>query len=373
MGECMDNIQLFDFYSFIYFFLVYAITNITAFFGKKFLDLKNNTMMKIYKIGISIPFSIFAGLRNENVGYDTHNYILNYINFDRISSNILIDGYPFNYLYYIIIKGTFILTDINVNAFLFIMAFITMYVIASAYEIDKNNYSVWGILLFMFYLAPRMLDQARQFMALGFFALALLESYKLHQARCVLFMIIGGLIHETVLIFIPVYFAAKILRGKIKYTFIISVMILLGCFFDTLFSIILQYLPEHYLYIELQQKINGSVDGWFWVLDILPLIVSLIYFYKMGKGSGNVDFIELVAWSAIPFRLLAYYSFFVMRMYYYGAMAGILLACISWAHDTKNTDAFKISVICIYMLFWMFEVFLFNMNGVIPYEWCIYD
>ncbi len=371
----MSNIQNFDYESFILFLLVYMVIVFLVVFLKKYLNIKDRWTKVIYIIIVSMPFSIMAGLRCENVGYDTQVYILNFINLERVSSDIFIDGGPFRYLYYLFIRIIFFLTDANINVFLFSMAFLTIYLILYSFLVREMNYKAWGLVLFLLYLAPRMLDQSRQFMAIAFFSLALISLYKKKNVKAIFYMFVGGMIHESLLIFIPLYLFAYFASGYKKYIVLFIMFIVALLYLESLMSLIIQFLPENYLYIEVKQKVDGGVNGLFWVLDVLPLLVSLSLFYYKRKSIntiGNTNYIEFIAWTGILFRLLAYYSYLVMRMYYYGAMAGIFLVSLIMVNDSKLFRKYKIIVVLIYILFWMIALFKFNMNGVLPYEYCIY-
>lgn len=59
-------------------------------------------------------------------------------------------------------------------------------------------------------------------------------------------------------------------------------------------------------------------------LNVLPVIIPILLF----RGyivANNYQYLKRIAFLTLPFRLAGYISYFVMRMYYYGAIPIVIL------------------------------------------------
>lgn len=314
------------------------------------------------------PFSLICAFRSIDCGYDTYNNINGFYNAELLHGG----SESIEYIFY---SGRYLILQLfgDHRVFLFLIAAIPIsFFVVSFAKVAKNaGLCALGMLLYMLYVSPIMLDQSRQFIAMGICIYAL---FFLHTNRIKLFVLLVGiasLCHMTALsFFVFLVFSNRVISRNRYLRIACSIVIILSVFFLSHFtSMLYAVLPAKYLYIE-SNAVNEMSSGNAWLIDVLPMVFSILVYYRYNKH-GNKDFVllELCALSALPFRLGGYISFFIMRMSYYGELASILLLIYTLGQVPQKKKAYwSFASILVYFLHWYIDFVYLGLNGAIPYS-----
>lgn len=334
--------------------------------GREVNDLKKIIVNLILS---ATPFSLICALRSVYCGYDSENYIEGFY-FAKLTPNI---DESIEYVYSAFRYATLqIFGDHRI--FLFLIAAIPiMYYVVSVAHVAKNaGLCALGVALYMLYVSPIMLDQSRQFIAIcmGIYALIYLINGKIKPY--IILTIIASLCHESALSLFSFFVMSNktiIQNKKIKVMF--SLLIIISAFYLNLFTnILFTILPSKYIYIE-SDAYGNETTGLAWIADVFPVIFSMILYYVFRRNINKKLFIlEICALSALPFRLAGYISFFIMRMSYYGEVAGILLLIITLGNLPKQKMyLWGVVSILVFFAHWYVDFVIYGLNRVIPYAY----
>ena len=319
---------------------------------------------------ISTSFSLICGLRASCVGYDTVNYINDF-------SHMALGTYEghagsLDYLYKAIFLILAKITKGNQICVLFFMALITMVFVVYALEKVSSTSLQFTILLFLFllYLSPIMLDQARQLIAVGVVMLAYVYLLNGCKKGYFLYMIIAMLFHETAIAFVLLFFFDNKYLNKKRFGILIGATAILTYFImPQILNVMFNFVPERFQYIT---DLDGSgVDGKAWIIDIAPMIMSMIIYYLFkNKDEPKHNIVaEITAWSAFPLRIASYYSFFIMRMSYYGEAVSVVLVSYALKNVKGNKKVLVVIVLLVTYIFrWWYGFVVLKLNNAIPYS-----
>lgn len=335
--ELLDTLQM-NLPSGILFWLVFLISIIASNFYQKIRLEKNedgsikirkiNKLAKFIMITIIVIFpALLIGLRAHDLGYDTTNYVTSFLNIQYNFSlyNVFYEIFGGEPLYHLFRYLTFIIFNGNPTVFLFLMAFLTLYIFILGLDkwIDKISIS---LALFTYYalFGLQLLNQSRQLFALsilfyGFYYLANKKYWKYF-----LIVIIATSIHFSAIIgiFFPLLnFKENNFYSLKKRMFLLSLFILPVLMYP-IFTIIKYIIPESYS----SYLINISYDGigLGLILTLIPVFLPIIIYYPFLKKK-EVSLFVRIASLTFPFRLAGYYSYYIMRMHYYGAIAMVFI------------------------------------------------
>lgn len=319
---------------------------------------------------IALPFALICGLRAFDVGYDTANYIKDF-------SNMATGAYEehvgsFDYLYKAVFSVLAKLTNGNQICVLLVMALITLIFVVYALEKISNSTIDFILLLSMFflYLSPIMLDQSRQLIAVGVVMLAYTYLIAGYKKEFVLFIIIATLFHETAIIFIGLIIFDNKYLNKRKLGILIGAAAILTYFvMPQILNLLFRFVPTRFEYITIMD--GTGVNGKAWIVDMMPMFVSMVVYYLFKKNEEPKHNVvaELTAWSAFPLRIASYYSFFIMRMSYYGEAISIIL--VSYAlKNVKGKRKLLIAgcLLTVYIFRWWYGFVILKLNDAIPYN-----
>ena len=106
--------------------------------------------------------------------------------------------------------------------------------------------------------------------------------------------------------------------------FFVEMMLLL---FPEYFMIMAaDFLPPKFEYIK--DQMHSETGGTMWIFETLPIILMLGCYWggAFHKPSKRVvNFLEIMTFMGIPLRIMAYTTYFVMRLYYYSVCTGLVL------------------------------------------------
>lgn len=324
----------------------------------------------LFRVLAVLPWTLLCSNRAITVGYDTKNYFANYFAISRTASidyQYLLDSPG----YYVLNKILYPLDKNTPYPIYFAMAFIALYVVILALDriCEKPYYITYGFLFFILMFGPRMMDQSRQFIAVAFTMLAYTYLAYDDRKRFIIYMIVGGIFHTSCLLFIMfLFFYKKQINRRYLVIVLSATTLVLIVFVDRVLNIVYNHLPQAYAYIKMQGGENTGF-GLGGLLDILPAIIFLIvYYYILWRYniSKNVSCLEACSYSVLVFRVAGYSSFFLMRMFYYGAAVSIVLHLIS-IHEMRRNKVLLIFELLGMIGYCYVVYFYLNTSLTVPY------
>ena len=144
------------------------------------------------------PFSLICAFRSIDCGYDTYNNINGFYSGKLLSSMDESIEYIFSACRY----AMFLLFGDH-RVFLFLIAAIPIsFFVVSITKVAKNaGLCALGILFYMLYVSPIMLDQSRQFIAMGICIYALFFLLRNRIKTFIILVVTASLCHMTALPF----------------------------------------------------------------------------------------------------------------------------------------------------------------------------
>ena len=184
----------------IYLFIAsYIICMCFAYKYYKSKRYKERIKSVFYLFLTAAPFSLICAFRSIICGYDTHNYINGFYSGELLPSMDESIEYLYSASRYAALQ---LFGDHRV--FLFIIAAIPIvYFVVSVRKMAKTaGLCALGILLYMLYVSPIMLNQSRQFIAMGISIYALFFLLDNRIKLFILLITIASLCHESALSFL---------------------------------------------------------------------------------------------------------------------------------------------------------------------------
>lgn len=315
--------------------------------------------------------TIIVGVRHFNVGADTYNYWISFLNTEAEGTffqNFKSSGlnrplfFIFQYLVFNIFGG-------NPTFFLIFIAFITLYTLVKALDRWISEISMpMGLFVYYSIFGMQLLNQSRQMLALSFFFLAVTMLMKDNKRKYYLYLIISISIHFSALIGIimPFIYFRRDKYNKLKKWMYYLVWAVSPLLISPVLSSLSRFMPQRYMiYVA-----NLSLDeiGFGLLLNIMPVFVPLLLFNKYLRSHSS-QFLVRVSYLTFPLRLAGYYSYYLMRMYYYGAIFVIILIPIileQIRHKSNKILAFFIFVgLC--MIYFIVNYLYVNNQVLFPY------
>ncbi|EKU92822.1 EpsG family protein [Bacteroides oleiciplenus] len=322
-----------------------------------------------------LPYALLCANRSEYTGYDTENYMIGYWNMKYGMGEITNSG--FNYLFRIARYVTYIIFGDNVKIWLFFVAALPIafvnYVLKK-YAKNKVEYA-FGCLFFLLYLSPIMMDQSRQFIAVGMTMLAFFYLQQKNTKRFLFWVFVAILFHESCLMLIMFLLLSnkKTVGNRLSAISPIVIVTISIFFIQYFMDLIYLLLPPKFAYIEEQNKTTPGSDGsgLGWLVDVTPMMFAMFIYYKYRKKSNLNNLpLEICALSALPFRLAGYSSYFVMRLSYYGeAVCIMLLLGVLTLMPRYKAIFWTFACLVVFFVHWYVAfVILSGTHAVIPYS-----
>lgn len=324
-----------------------------------------------WRIIIIIIPALLIGFRAHDLGYDTTNYVNRFLESGNFYQTKIIDkilnGEAFFDVFRFVI---FILSRGNPTVFLFSMGFITLYILIVSLEKWNKEISI-PLALFLYYslFGMQLLNQSRQLIAISllFYGLYYLinNKYKVYFT----IIIVASLFHfSSVIGFILPLFNFKVTKFySLKNWLYILFILASPLFLKPIFNVLLIITPESYkVYLE---QVSFTGIGLGLLVTLFPIITPIIVFYRC-LNTRLDHFLTRIALLVFPFRLAGYYSYFIMRMHYYGSIAMVLLIPIIM-RKIKNKYlkflALQI-VIILYFLYFIINYLIIDAANILPYR-----
>lgn len=317
---------------------------------------------------IIIAPSLIIGLRSFSVGADTQNYVVGYL---RSGSSFAIqDLLGVNQLYNLFRFIVHYISNGNPTIFLFIFVFITLFILVRALDKWIDKFSI-SFALFIYYavLAMQLFNQARQMLAISIILYAIPYIFEKKSLKYYALIIIASLFHFTAIIgiFFPIFKFVKTRYYKVKKWFYYSLWVFVPFILPYLIRATALILPDSYTHYV--TEINKMDIGFGLILSIIPVFVPLLFMRRKIIGEKS-EFFSRIAILTLPFRLAGYYSYYLMRLQYYGIVSIIFLIPLS-IQNYKSKSYRKTIKILLIMLFIAYYVVVFiylNDSKIFPYK-----
>ena len=265
---------------------------------------KSHKIIYVFFVSISATILIlFAGLRSNNIGVDTNNYINFFNMFDRDISIFDLNNnreLGFNILQYFA-------KNISESywSFLLLIAFVSVSsVYVTFYKLSKNILiSVFLYITLATYLF--FFNGARQGISASLFGLALINVINRKPKRYFFFLVLAFLFHKTVIIMAPFYYILKLkftIRRLILFSFFSFIFIYYLSDFLFLFDENFQNKYREYLD---RGKSGGQLLGFFYISISLLFIYIRRYISSKNKKIFDVYLNLVIFFSIIYFIVLS--------------------------------------------------------------------
>lgn len=315
--------------------------------------------------------TIIVGIRHFNVGADTFNYWIGFLNtnaegtfFQNFKAHGLIRP-----LFFILQYLVFNIFGENPTVFLIFIAFITLYTLVKALDKWKMDLSM-PFSLFVYYsiFGMQLLNQSRQLLALSIFFLAITYLMKNQRHKFYIYIGIASLIHYSALIGLiaPIIYFSKNKYSKIKKWIYYIAWALSPFLISPVLKLSSKFITGRYTVYFTDFTLNDI--GFGLILNILPVFLPILLFKKYLKKDED-HFLIRVAYLTFPFRLAGYYSYFLMRLYYYGAIVMVIIIPVILKRvkylSNKLFVSFIMILICIF--YYIINYMYVNSNIMFPY------
>ena len=317
---------------------------------------------------IIIAPSVLIGFRHYEVGADTINLVTSYskLSSSADTSIIIWDKILYSVLRYII----FVLSNGNPTAFLFVMVFLTLFILVRALEYWIGKISIpMALLVYYALFGMQLLNQSRQLLALSilFYGMPYLLNNRIK--KYLWYVLIASLFHFTALIGIAFAVIHYILKRYtlIKKEFIYVLWILSPLLIYPALILASKILPASYtVYIE---NLTFRGVGLGLLLTVFPVIIP-IFLFRRYLTDNISEYLSVIALLAYPFRFAGYYSYFLMRLNYYSSiyMVLILPLIISKIKAKYRKQIAVFTIIFVFVVYYIVHFMYLDAADIFPYK-----
>ncbi|UMZ35645.1 EpsG family protein [Priestia megaterium] len=341
--------------------------------GEVYVRPINKVIQFLWVLLIIIGPALLIGFRQYSVGVDTYNYWFGYLRLNYVGSiseayNTI--GGSSRPLFFLIEYITFKLSNGNPTVFLIVIVFATLYIMVKALEkwIGKISLSL-ALLVYYSLFGMQLLNQSRQLLALSLVFLSISYLLEKKYKKYYLILLIGVLIHYTALI--GLLFQLLSFQGgkfySVKKSVYYSILIFSPVLLYPMLSLVSKFISSDYS----DYLINISMDGLGFglLLNILPVLIPILLFRGYLKNRSD-QLLVRIAWLTFPLRLAGYYSYFLMRMYYYAAIMMVLIIplSISRIKDKSSRHIAILAIVTMCFVYYIINYMYVNGNIMFPYR-----
>lgn len=302
-------------------------------------------------------FIFIMGCRDETVGCDLVNYATRYEN-SSIGMSI---SDTTEYGYYLLERLSSSVFHFNFNGFIFLMAFLSsamlFYVV---YRYSKDE--LVSIFIFVIFLFTMFMSGIRQSLAVSLCAISILFIEKRKLVPYLLIVLSAASIHNSAIIFLPVYFLWNI-KLKKSTAVILFIIVLAAFVYGKLLIPVIEYLsPARYDKYELSDgfEINPLVLA-------VPIIIVGFVLYKLplctDEKTGAIvcdnktSFFYIISCAYLLFMILSLLHNQVGRLAFYFAIGPMVSITLSLTDrnmlSQSSCDLIKVVLCVLCMLYFI--------------------
>lgn len=312
--------------------------------------------------------AIVVGFRAFTVGADTENNVSGYLNDGSTFSfkNISWSRYIFELIKFI----TYHLSDGNPTFFLFILAFLTLFILVLGLDKLSLKFNIgWSLFIYYTILGMQLLNQSRQMLALSVFF------YSIHffiSKKWVIFFltnILASLIHFTSIIglILPIFYFSRDRFYPLKKISYLCLWGIIPLVLPNILSVASIIVPENYSHYIESATYDGLGLGL--VLSVFPIVLPICLLGNNIHGT-ELGFYVRTALLVIPIRIAGYYSYFLMRLQYYPMIFMILIIPLALNNVEKryHKNILSIIMILICLIYFIIYYVYLNTGLMLPFE-----
>lgn len=328
-----------------YFILMFIIIVLSLF--------KNKLGNKIYLICLFVCLFLFLILKDYNY-YPDHDNYLKVFNLTYSKGLIyMIQNYKLSFGYeigYVIYNGIVTLFTSNYFVYLIITSVITLIGYFYFIKNNSNNY-FFSILIFMslgFYSMNFYILRSSIAVSIMLFSLKYLKERKI--LKYMLLTLLASSFHQTMLVFIPLYFLLNIDYNKYFMIFFSVITLFIFIFKNTLISILIDRIYPYY------KNQNIFTNGGYKLLLLLVILFGIICLYKkklINQNKDNKFYINMLMYG-IFFQVLATSFGPINRITTY-LTTSLIILIPNFLSLLKNTKWYKyinvFTIICLLLIF----------------------
>ncbi len=319
---------------------------------------------KLYFIFSVLLLGIIAGLRSENVGHDTDNYINIYNAVVGLDFSFLFKTAPYDVLEPGYLLISWCAGKIGCSAYDFILLISIFDFICIGYWIWKNSQSpLFSLMIFFCMFYSFFVTGLRQSIAFSIVVLAYEDIELRRWKRFGIIVFFAFLFHRTALIFIPMYFLPRIKNIKVS----LPVALLLFPIIYTFRSLVFPFLTMVSDRFENYQILNHGDATNYTVL--LGLVSVTAFFISKNKPNIPEDFSRNLNCLLVSFLIMPFVglngSIMRIAMYYTIAISLLIPQVVSFLPNKFLNNTAKI--ITISVLIYLFAITVIS-SPVYEYE-----
>lgn len=308
------------------------------------------------RVAVVLPVALMVGLRSYMTGADSDNMYKYYLAtldtslFDWLRANFT------SVLYDLVRWLCCRITGGNVQVFLFLLAFVTLYLVVAAIDNWKLKYRGTALAIYYCLFGLILFDQSRQMLAMAVLMYAFKYAYKRQPKKYIPLVITAGLIHITAFIAgAAVLFLTrrKHFKNRMTENLVYIGELVLICVLVPVGISLIGVIFEGTKYEKYAIATGDGTIGLGFFLALLPTALpAVLLSLDMDKQNRMRDNILMV----IPTRYAGYTSTFVSRMSYY--FSGVCVFAFPYAiqkarGDRRRFYQLMILVCCVvYFILW---------------------
>lgn len=189
---------------------VYSIILVLLIVGSFFFDNKKTSGL-LFFFGMIFLIAVITGLRSENVGHDTANYIFIYENVKSLAFTNVFTTPPYNVLEPGYLLLSWLCGNIGLSPYIFILITSLFCIVSIGIWIWQNSKTpMFSLLIFFCMFYTFFLTGLRQSIALSIVLLSYKAINKSRWKMFIAFIILGFLFHRTALVFGLMFLISKV-------------------------------------------------------------------------------------------------------------------------------------------------------------------
>lgn len=323
---------------------------------------------KIYFVFSVFFLGVIAGVRSENVGHDTANYINIYNAVVSLEFSFLFTTAPYSVLEPGYLLISWCAGKIGCSAYDFILFISIFDFVCIGYWIWKNSQlPLFSLMIFFCMFYSFFVTGLRQSIAFAIVVLAYEDIKFRRWKRFGIIVFLAFLFHRTALVFIPMYFLTKIKNINASLFVALLLFPVIYTFRSLVFPLLTMVSDrfENYQILNHGDAVNYTV--------LLGLVSVVSFLISKNKSDHSVDFYRNLNCLLISFLIMPFVglngSIMRIAMYYTIAISLLMPQVVSFLPNNFLNSTAKI--ITIFVLIYLF-VNTVILSPVYKYEFNTY-